>query len=81
MENALNHVSDNDFIEFSKAMKAELSKRIHTNHYVSTKADELKKYQSAEQNYKEVSSPKVEDTVADAVDTNVSDIDIGIDTE
>lgn len=62
----LDHVQNGDFVEFSKAIKQELSQRIHDHPYVKAKSGEVKKFDDAQNIYKELSASMT------ATDDNIS---------
>jgi hypothetical protein len=54
MDKVLDYVEAEDFIEFSKAIKAELSDKVKGNSYISAKSNEYSQYKSIEQKYKSI---------------------------
>lgn len=61
METALDHVQNQDFIEFSKAIKKELTNRIYQDPFVSAKKAEIEKYSKINALYKEVNKSNKDD--------------------
>ena len=57
----LDHVQNDDFVEFSKAIKQELFNKIYKHDYVKAKSNEVKKYDTASSEYKTISSKLSDD--------------------
>jgi hypothetical protein len=52
----MGHVEKEDFVEFAKAVKQELTNRIASDPWVKKQSDEIRKYQAIRDTYKQINS-------------------------